>query len=167
MSARWNALYDGYAAQVLTQLASDHDTSQDAAFGAGFMRRLKDWQKTSSPEAARILVAQFLDQVYPSALPRNPDVARWLFKAYLGHRHNGRPILAEDLYKLRDDIAYFDKVKKSQAFSHNGDQADLLQYKSYDGLMQTLRRYRAARQLRDDARAAFHVTTEQLEIIVK
>src|SRR4051812_14072347 len=57
----------------------------------------------------------FLDRACPPAKPR-PQITQWFVRQYLPHRHNGKPIQAEDLYKIDDNLKYFDSLKNSSAF---------------------------------------------------
>jgi hypothetical protein len=121
-------------------------------------------------KTGRALMDAFLDKVYPVAPghARKPEVARWLCRQYLEHRHNGQPVLAEDLYKIGEDVSYFNDVKKSSAFHASGMPTDILRYKTLASFQEALGPFRekkslraaSARWRRMDADARARITAE-------
>jgi hypothetical protein len=115
-----------------TQVFSDFVSSKIWEYKACEGNWRKQYQTHSEFMANMVapVMDAFLRQACPSAKEK-PQVAQWIFRQYLSHRHNGAPILAEDLYKIGENIEYFDSVKKSEGFKESGASADLLQYKTY------------------------------------
>lgn len=102
----------------------------------------------------------FLDQACPKSMHSKPKILNWLCRQYLEHRHNGNPILAEDLYKLKDNLAYFDQVKQSTAFKDKNASPHLLEYTSYDALLKTLEPFIAERERKRSEAQERHMADE-------
>jgi hypothetical protein len=103
-------------------------------------------------------------KLYPSA-QKSPQIAAWLIKAYLTHRHNGAPILAEDFYKVADNLKYFDALKNNGALRAQGLSGDLLSYKTYQEFLDMLKPFDDKRMAKEAADAFRKLTPAQKEII--
>jgi hypothetical protein len=127
-------LFATYGERVLEQLAKDKTCGQ--VFSpeiAEKIRQAKNGDATQAEYMAEVVtpvMEAFLDKSCPSAKGK-AQIAQWVIRQYLAHRHNGNPILAEDLYKIGDNLKYFDSLKNSAAFKEGGDNPDLLSYKTY------------------------------------
>jgi hypothetical protein len=160
-------IYANLGPPVIKQLAEEANDSPDdgylytfAADVENLIRSHKDGWKPSDkryPQPGDFMkgvIRPVLDAVLaltcpaPENRPRSPDIAQWALWQYLTHRHNGLPILPEDLHKVGEDIAYFEGVKKSEEFKQSGAPRDLLRYESLDALRAVLTPFRERKEQR-------------------
>ena len=104
---------------------------------------------------------QFILHTCPKGLETSPQIINWVFNQYLTHRHNNKPILAEDLYKVKDNLAYFDSLKKSQPFKESKRSADLISYKTYADFENMLAPFLKQKNLKEEAARQFNLPPEQ------
>lgn len=147
-------LISDYGPQVMAQL--QREASYRAAFSvkaAGVIERYsKDTHTT--PQNIKMVMEEFIALTLPE---RKGAIAKWVFDAYLNGTHNGKQILAEDLYKIKEDLQYFDALKKSCAFR---EETDLLKYNGLKSLRDTLVPYERVKRLKDAQRAERSISDE-------
>ena len=110
-------------------------------------------------EGERAVMTAVLDKIYPvqSNKPRNPQIAGWLIKQVLEHKHNDKLIMAEDFYKIGEDFTYFESLKKSDV----GIKTDLLRYSNLTELRQTLEPFQQKKQKKESEELERHLPKEQ------
>ena len=155
-------VYASYAPKVLNLLAEDETHMR--VFGAELMLKIHDYKKAKDKDVSfeQTFMPLFMDKLYPSA-QKNAQIAAWLCKAYLNHRHNGKAILAEDFYKVAESLKYFDALKNSKSLPE--EKRDLLSYQSYQDLLDVLKPFEEKRMAKEAADAFRKLTPEQKQII--
>jgi hypothetical protein len=154
---------DGLRVVELLAAQSTRDDSQARVFGAELSEQIRSYAQDPNPDLVMPILTGFLVHASPSL--KRGDLCKWACTAFVEHRHNGAPILAEDLYRLKEDLAYFDNVRQSAPFKLNKDNPKIGDYPSYQALMDTLKRYKDVKAMKEEARLAFKVSDEQRDII--
>jgi hypothetical protein len=127
-------LFASFGEQVVEHLAEDESCKNAFTSAiAGKIRKRKEDFATQAEFMAKVVtpvMEAFLDKACPSVKNRKP-IVQWVLGQYLEHRHNDKPILAEDLYKIDDYLKFFEGLRNAGALKKSGDNPDLLQYKTY------------------------------------
>ena len=150
-------LYANIGPQVCKLLADDETYAR--VFSAD-LPDIKNHEKFTAQDRTKILDA-FVAASCPQGTQTSPQILRWVFDQYLTHLHNGKPIQAEDLYKVKDNLTYFDSLKQSQPFKDSGQRADLLQYKTYAAFEEMLAPFIKQKQLKEEAARQFNMPPEK------
>ena len=110
-------------------------------------------------EGERAVMTAVLDKIYPvqSNKPRNPQIAGWLIKQVLEHKHNDKPVMAEDFYKIGEDFTYFESLKKSNV----GIKTDLLRYANLAELRNALEPFAQKKKQKESEELERHLPKEQ------
>ena len=156
-------VYASYAPKILDLLADDETMS--AIFGSDISEQLKAYKTAKDKDVVfeQTFMPLFMDRLYPSA-QKNAQIAAWLCKVYLNHRHNGKAILAEDFYKVVENLKYFEALKNSKSLPE--EKRDLLSYQSYQDLLDILKPFEEKR-LKKEAEDAFRKLTPEQKKIIK
>lgn len=85
-------------------------------------------------------------EIFSGKKMHSPEIARWLVKQYLTHRHNGKAVQAEDFYKIAEDLRYFDALKSSKDFA---GETDLAKYPTLSDFQLTLEPYKQKKLQRE------------------
>jgi hypothetical protein len=157
---------------VLKQLGEEK--SYASVFPAATAQIIRAYHKGSLKKEDYATPADFLDQVVKPVLEdflnvtcpsakKKPQVAQWIFKQYLSHRHKGRPIKAKDLHKIGENILYFDKVKLSAAFRKSDPKpnSDLPSYKTYAAFEEMLKPFQQSKAKNKKLSSAFRISTRE------
>jgi hypothetical protein len=112
---------------ILGQLAEDSTCAR--VFPQDIFGKIQQYKENPDAQMIAPVMKAFLDNACPSV--RSNQIVNWVCKQYLSHRHNGKPIQAEDLYKVEENLKYFDQLKNSPAFKESGAEPDLFKYKTY------------------------------------
>ncbi len=155
-------LYASLGPLILQQLAADATCAD--VFPAPVLEIIAA-KKAPTPEELKTAVEAFLDRACPSRKDCLP-VVRWVCRQYLQHRHNGKPVLAEDLSKIGDNIRYFDGLKNSAAFREAKNKTDLTQYKTYAEFEATIDPFLKRQQQKQAVAAAFNMKPEERAAIM-
>ena len=154
-------LISDYGPRVIAQL--QREASYRATFSVKSQGVIERWSKDShtTPQDIKMVMEEFIALALPE---RKGAIAKWVFDAYLNGTHNGKQILAEDLYKIKEDLQYFDALKKSDAFD---GETDLLKYQSLAQLRETLAPYEQVKRRKDAQRAERSISDEVKADILK
>jgi hypothetical protein len=152
-------LYANVGEEVCRQLGGENSYRQ--VFDENIADKIRRFQegKVSRADITPVMDA-FLEKACPAARSK-PQIAQWVCKQYLSHRHNGEPIKAEDLYKIGENIQYFDSLKKSDAFKQSGASADLTQYKTYASFEEMLEPHRRLKEEKEALAKTLHMSSEE------
>ncbi len=163
MSLALTQLYADYAHRVCGHLCAEPQASYRATFDNVLVESIDLYPFTSFLDidgtTARKITDAVLDLLVPLASGKRHSlpVLRWALDRYLTDTHNGQQILAEDLSKIGDDITYFERLKKSPAFTGN---PDLLSYASLAALQAALAPHAASRARKAGAGNNRHMPPE-------
>ena len=155
-------LYANLGPQILALLAQDETYARVFASGLPDIKKHTDF---TPAERTQILDA-FVAHICPEDKKDSAPLFQWVFNQYLTYLHNGKPIQAEDLYRVKENLSYFDSLKQSQTFKDAGHSPDVLQYKTYAAFEQMLQPFIKQKQLKEEAARQFHMTTEQRKKIM-
>lgn len=139
-------LYASCGSQVIALLEQDRDCARTIA-------AMGEAEKSVTAVMEAFLKLSCLQQP-----EKNPAMAGWVIRQYLTHLHNGKPVLAEDLYKIREDLAYFEALKNSGVLreaSHD------LQAYTLQSLRETIEPYRQKKVEREAAQTLRRMTPEE------
>ncbi len=150
-------LYANFGPRVCKLLAEDKTYAR--IFSAG-LPDIKDHEKFTAEDRTKILDV-FVGATCPQGTQASPQILRWVFNQYLTHRHNDKPVQAEDFYKIKENLSYFDSLKQSQPFKDSGQSSDLLQYKTYADFEQMLAPFIKQKQLKEEAARQFNMPPEK------
>lgn len=157
-------LFASFGEQVLAQLAEDESCTRtfghDIAVKINSVRSDFETEAEYKKQVVNPVMEAFLDKACPSAKTRKP-IVQWVVKQYLEYRHNDKPILAEDLYKIDENLKYFDSLKNSPPFKQTGASPDLLQYKTYAAFAQMLEPHLKRRAQKEMLSEMFNMTPDQ------
>ncbi len=100
---------------------------------------------------------EFIEHICPMYKDKNQSM-NWVVKEYLGYRHNGQAILAEDLYKMKDELQLFEGLKKSKVIKSG--QRDLLNYKTYFEFQEVMEPFMKRKKAKEAKRKDFSMSVE-------
>ena len=167
MSLKKSFAYANAGPLIARQLG--HEEGYRQAFDSGIAALIKKAQKKDRnlpPAEVTAVMEAFVEKVGYPGVKERPLILQWMCLQYLAHRHNGKPILSEDLYKLGEDIAYFESVKKSPVFQNTGVSADLLTY-TYAALQETLKPFEEQKRRKEAEAGERRLTPEEKKIIAE
>ena len=161
-----------YAPKVIALLKDDQTVRPVLSNAVGDMisiypkpEEMKGFDSKKLLMIEREIMQAFIRAIYPAELKVNEVTARFICKAYLEHRHNGKPILAEDFYKIADNLRYFEGLKNKGILKAQNINADLNTYKSYQELLDVLKPFEEKRMAKEAEDAFRKLTPEQKHII--
>jgi len=154
------ALIDSHGEQVLELLRADetcgHAFSPEIAAKIHLDQDYFESRDDYMAEVVTPVMEAFLEKACSTARKR-PPIAQWIIRQYLTHSHNENPILAEDLYKIDDNIRYFNSLRNSSVFKETGASPDLLSYKTYAAFEAMLAPHLQRKEETEAARKTFNV----------
>lgn len=159
-------LYATLGEQIVRQLGSERSyrhvfSKEISAKISGYHKGKLRFNTQDELMAAVItpVMEAFLEKACPAA-KNKPQIVQWVCKKYLEHRYNGKPMKAENLHEIGENITYFDSLKASAVFKKTGAKSDLVQYKTYAAFEEMLEPYLERRAQREQLAQAFNLKPE-------
>lgn len=119
-------------------------------------------KETLSPAENEAVIEAFIQKACPGFKDK-PQILNWVLCQYKTHRHNNKPILAEDLYKINDSLNYFESLKKSETLKIQD--RDLFSHKTYQSLLDVLKPFEQNKAAKESARLARFMSPEERQIL--
>ena len=181
-----------YAPRIIALLANDMTARSvlgnevaDAITQYPKAEKIKNHPREEIRASEKLIMLAFVKATYPLEAIHNKEgefigykqlnktILRFICEAYLTHRHNERPILAEDFYKITENLRDFESFKKTGLFKtkteggakDQKDLGDLNRYESYAEFLEVISPLQKARDAKKSAEAMRKLTPEQREII--